>query len=148
MAETATATAAATTTERTRATVQEFLARMAAGDAEGIGELFAERVDWLIAENPDVPWVRPRPTRADAVAHFRELAEAVTPDPEGNTIDAIVVEETEAVVTGTLAGTVRATGRRYWSPFAVRATVEDGLITRYRVYEDSRMFAAACAPRS
>ncbi|MER6139097.1 nuclear transport factor 2 family protein [Streptomyces sparsogenes] len=145
MAETATA---ATTTERTRATVQEFLTRMATGDVEGIGELFAERVDWLIAENPDVPWIRPRATRADAVAHFRELGESLAPDPDGNTVDAIVVEGTEAVVTGTLAGTVRATGRRYRSPFAVRVTVEDGLITRYRVYEDSRMFAAACAPRS
>ncbi|OMI39556.1 nuclear transport factor 2 family protein [Streptomyces sparsogenes] len=143
-----TATAAATTTERTRATIQEFLTRMATGDVEGLRELFAERVDWLIAENPDVPWIRPRATRADAVAHFRELGESLIPDPDGNTVDAIVVEGAEAVVTGTLAGTVRATGRRYWSPFAVRVTVEDGLITRYRVYEDSRMFAAACAPRS
>ncbi|MDT0549663.1 nuclear transport factor 2 family protein [Streptomyces lonegramiae] len=134
------------TTERTRATVQEFLTRMAAGDLERLGALFAERVDWLIAENPDVPWIRPRSTRADAVAHFRELAESLAPDPDGNTIDAIVVEGTEAMVTGVLAGTVRATGKPYRSPFAVRVTVEDGLITRYRVYEDSRMFAAACTP--
>ncbi|MGY0059238.1 nuclear transport factor 2 family protein [Streptomyces sp. LZ34] len=145
MAATATATAA-TTTERTRATVQEFLTRMAAGDLERLGELFAERVDWLIAENPDVPWIRPRTTRADAIAHFRELAEGVAPDPDGNTIDAIVVDGAEAMLAGTLVGTVRATGKPYWSPFAMRVTVEDGLIIRYRVYEDSRMFAAACTP--
>ncbi|MEU5639604.1 nuclear transport factor 2 family protein [Streptomyces milbemycinicus] len=143
----ATATAADTTiSERTRATVQRFLALMAAGDLQGLGELFAERVDWRIAENPDVPWIRPRATRADAVAHFRELGESLAPDPEGNTIDVIVVEEAEAMVTGTLAGTVRATGKRYRSPFAVRVTVEDGLIVRYCVYEDSRMFAEACTP--
>ncbi|MER7787785.1 nuclear transport factor 2 family protein [Streptomyces sp. NPDC097640] len=136
----------AMTTERTRATVQEFLARVAAGDLERLGALFAERVDWLIAENPDVPWIRPRSTRADAVAHFRELAEGVAPALDGNTVDAVVVEGTEAMVTGVLAGTVRATGKRYRSPFAMRVTVEDGLITRYRVYEDSLMFAAACTP--
>ncbi|QKV93134.1 nuclear transport factor 2 family protein [Streptomyces sp. NA02950] len=137
---------AAAVTERTRAAVQELLGRLVAGDPERIAALFAERVDWQIAENPAAWWIRPRSTRADVAAHFRDLAEGVQPYPDGNTVDAVVVDGPEAVLTGTLAGIVRATGRAYHSPFAMRLTVENGLITRYRVYEDSLAIAAACAP--
>lgn len=57
----------------------------------------------------------------------------------------IVVDGTEAMPAGRLGGTVRATGKSFRSPFAMRLTVEEGLITRYRVYEDSLAIAAACA---
>ncbi|MBL1099435.1 nuclear transport factor 2 family protein [Streptomyces coffeae] len=139
-------TTTAAVTERTRATVQELLGRLVEGDPERIAALFAERVDWQIAENPAAWWIRPRSTRADVAAHFRDLAQGVQPDPDGNTVDAVVVDGPGAVLTGTLAGTVRATGRPYRSPFAMRLTVEDGLITRYRIYEDSLAIAVACAP--
>ncbi|MGW6603725.1 nuclear transport factor 2 family protein [Streptomyces sp. NPDC055036] len=132
--------------DRTRATVQELLRRIAEGDPGRIAALFAERVDWHIAENPAVPWIRPRATRADVADHFRELAEGQTPDPAAGSVDALVVEGTEAMLSGTLAGTVRSTGNAFRSPFAMRLTVEDGLITGYRVYEDSLAIAAACTP--
>jgi ketosteroid isomerase-like protein len=133
-------------TDRTRAVAQELLRRIAAGEPERIAALFAEKVNWAIAENPGVPWIRPRATRADVADHFRELAEGQTPDPARTSVDVLVAEGTEAMFAGQLAGTVRATGRAFLSPFALRLTVEDGLITRYRVYEDSLAIAAACAP--
>ncbi|MET8011156.1 nuclear transport factor 2 family protein [Streptomyces sp. NPDC005271] len=136
------------TTDRTRAAVRKFLATLAEGDPDRVAALFAERVDWVIAENPAARWIRPRSTRGDVAAHFRELAEGVRPYAGGNTVDAIVVEGTEAMLTGQLAGTIRATGRPYRSPFAMRLTVEDGLITRYHLYEDSLAIATACAPGS
>ncbi|MCX4819691.1 nuclear transport factor 2 family protein [Streptomyces sp. NBC_01142] len=134
-----------TTTDRTRATVQDFLGRVGEGGPDRIAALFAEKVDWEIAENPTVPWIRPRTTRADVADHFRALAEGQTPDPDATRVDVIVVDGTEAMLSGQLAGTVRATGKSFRSPFAMRLTVEDGLITRYRVYEDSLAIAAACA---
>ncbi|WP_240136852.1 nuclear transport factor 2 family protein [Streptomyces sp. MUM 178J] len=133
-------------TAHTRATVQEFLARTAAASPDDIAALFADEVDWEIADNPSVPWIRPRSTRADVAAHFRELAEGQQPDPGATAVDVIVVEGSEAMLSGRLAGTVRATGKYFTSPFAMRLTVEDGLITRYRVYEDSLAIAAACTP--
>ncbi|MFE9332776.1 nuclear transport factor 2 family protein [Streptomyces sp. NPDC006925] len=130
-----------------RAVVEEFLSRVGAGDPERIAELFAEQVDWMIADNPAVPWVRPRPTRADVAAHFRELAAGVEPTaPRGRPLEALVVEGDEAVVTGNLAGRVRATGKEFVSPFALRLTVERGLVVRYHLYEDGVAVAAACAP--
>ncbi|MFC4611755.1 nuclear transport factor 2 family protein [Streptomyces maoxianensis] len=135
------------TSDRTRATVQDFLGRIAQGEPDRIAALFAEKVDWAIAENPTVPWIRPRSTRADVAEHFRALTDGQTPDPDATAVHVIVVDGREAMLAGRLAGTVRATGKSFRSPFAMWLTVEDGLITRYRVYEDSLAIAAACAGR-
>lgn len=131
----------------TRTVVQEFLKRAGEGDPERIAALFAEKVDWMIAENPVVPWIRPRRTRADVAAHFTELAAGVEPlDGEGRALGALVVEGNEAVITGVLVGRVRATGKEFSSPFALRLTVEEGELTRYHIFEDSLTIAAACQP--
>ncbi|MFE0423084.1 nuclear transport factor 2 family protein [Streptomyces sp. NPDC058953] len=132
-------------TAATRAVVEEFLARLGQGP-EAIAELYAEEVDWYIAPNPDVPWIKPRSTRADIADHYRELAAGQENDPAGTRFDAVVVTGPDAVVVGTLAGTVRATGIGFQSPFALHFTVANGLIVRFRVIEDSLAVAAACAP--
>lgn len=132
-------------TPGTRTVVQLFLQRLGEGDPQRVAALFAEQVDWVIAENPSVPWIRPRSTRADVAAHFAELAAGTLPEEAGSTIEAVVVEGGDAVVTGRLSGVVRATGKPFASPFALRLFVDDGLITAYRVYEDSLAVAAACA---
>ncbi|MEU3756325.1 hypothetical protein AB0H17_26770 [Streptomyces olivoreticuli] len=44
-----------TTTARTRATVQEFLRLTATGDPDRIAVIFADRVDWQIADSPAAP---------------------------------------------------------------------------------------------
>ncbi|MBA6438092.1 nuclear transport factor 2 family protein, partial [Streptomyces sp. GMR22] len=68
------------------------------------------------------------------------------PDQGAFSIDAIVVEGSEAVVMGHLSGTVRATGKTFSGPFALRLSVDDGLITRHHIYENSLSVAAACTP--
>ncbi|MCC9739739.1 nuclear transport factor 2 family protein [Streptomyces sp. MNU89] len=130
----------------TRQSVREFLRRVTEGDPDRIAALYADEVDWMVAENPAVPWIKPRPTRADVAGHWADLA-AHTVSGEGwATVGAIVVDGAEAVVTGELGGTVAATGKTFRSPFALRLTVENGLITRHHVYEDSLAVAAACTP--
>ncbi|MBQ0987320.1 nuclear transport factor 2 family protein [Streptomyces sp. F63] len=131
---------------RTRQVVREFLRRVTEADPDAIASLYAEEVDWMVAANPAVPWIRPRRTRADVAGHWTDLA-AHTVSGEGwATVDAVVVDGAEAVVTGELGGTAGATGKTFRSPFALRLTVEDGLITRHHVYEDSLAVAAACTP--
>ncbi|WP_247746859.1 nuclear transport factor 2 family protein, partial [Streptomyces oryzae] len=129
-----------------RAVVEEFLVRVGEGDAGRIAELFAKEVDWMVAPNPTVPWIRPRSTRADVAAHFRELAAGMEPiGANGRAVEALVVEGDEAMLTGNIAGRVRATGKEFTTPFALRLTVRDGKLTRYHLYEDSLAVAAACA---
>ncbi|MBL1088063.1 MULTISPECIES: nuclear transport factor 2 family protein [Streptomyces] len=143
---TTTTTTTTATTEHTRAVVEEYLRRAAGGDPEHIAAVYAEQVDWMVAENPQVPWIRPRSTRADVAGHWIELAAHTVPGEGAFSIDAIVVEGTDAVLTGHLSGTVRATGKTFEGPFALRLSVEDGLITRHHVYENSLSVAEACTP--
>lgn len=141
-------TGTGSTSEQTRAVVEEYLRRVADPEAgpEEIAAVYAEQVDWQIAPNPAVPWIRPRSTRADVAGHWIELAEHTVAEEGGARIDALVVEGAEAVLTGHLHGVVRATGKTYRSPFALRLTIADGEIIRHHIYEDSLAIAAACTP--
>ncbi|MBT2437099.1 nuclear transport factor 2 family protein [Streptomyces sp. ISL-22] len=140
------ATTASTVTEETRAVVQEFLAARLAGDTGRLVALFADEVDWLLAENPTVPWIRPRSTGAECAAQAAELMEHTVPEDARASLDAFLVDGTDAVLTGHVSGTVRATGKSFEGPFALRLTVEDGRITRHHLYENSLSIAEACAP--
>ncbi|MFJ4981675.1 nuclear transport factor 2 family protein [Streptomyces coeruleorubidus] len=132
--------------ESTRAVVQEFLAARLAGDTERLVELFADEVDWVLADNPGVPWIRPRSTAAECAAQFTELMEHTVPEDARASLDAFLVDGADAVLTGHLSGTVRATGKSFEGPFALRLTVEDGRITRHHLYENSLSIAEACTP--
>ncbi|MDA3625772.1 nuclear transport factor 2 family protein [Saccharopolyspora sp. WRP15-2] len=131
----------------TRSTVEDFLRRLAEGDPDRIAEVFAEQVDWVLdwpAEgHPAVPWIRPRSTRADVADHFRTIAEFHVPGEAAGSAARILVEGNEAVVLGDIRQTAKATGKAYTALCALHLVVEDGLITRYAVYEDSLTVAEA-----
>ncbi|MFH8289013.1 nuclear transport factor 2 family protein [Streptomyces sp. NPDC018059] len=136
---------AAGTAAHTRAVVTEFLAARLAGDTGRMVELFADDVDWMLAENPGVPWIRPRSTGAECAAQSAELAAHTVPEDARASLDTFLVDGADAVLMGHLSGTVRATGKSFEGPFALRLTVEDGRITRHHLYENSRSIAEACA---
>ena len=141
-----------TTATTTRAVIEELLRRIGAGDPERIAELYADHGDWKLNwpqdehGRPATPWIRPRSSRADAAAHYRELAANHLPDQAATEIERILVDGTDAVVLGEIRQTARATGRPYRARFALHLTVEDGLIVRHHVYEDSLAVARAFAP--
>ena len=136
----------ASTAEATRAVGQQFLAARLAGDTAQLTKLFADEVDWQLADNPAVPWIRPRSTAAECAAQFTELMEHTVPDLAHASIDAFLIDGTDAVLMGHISGTVRATGKAFEGPFALHLTVEDGRITRHRLYENSLSIAEACTP--
>jgi uncharacterized protein len=138
-------TTASSVAEATRAVVREFLDARMAGDTGRLVALFADEVDWLLAENPTVPWIRPRSTAAECAAQFTELMEHTVPEDARASIDTFLVDGTDAVLMGHVSGTVRATGKSFEGPFALHLTVEDGRITRHHLYENSRSIAEACA---
>lgn len=137
---------ASSNSETTRAVVQEFLAARLAGDTERLVALFADEVDWVLAENPAAPWIRPRSTAAECAAQFTELMEYTVPEDARASVDTLVVDGIDAVLLGHLSGTVRATGKSFAGPFALHLTVENGRITRHRLYENSLSIAEACTP--
>ncbi|GAA4029319.1 nuclear transport factor 2 family protein [Allokutzneria multivorans] len=133
----------------TRDTVMELLRRIGEGDPARIAELYAPQTDWQLdwpeAEHgrAETPWIRHRSTRADAAAHFREIGENHVPGEAATEIERILVDGDEAVVLGEIRQTAKSTGRAYRARFALHLTVEDGLITRHHVYEDSLAVAQA-----
>ncbi|UFS96656.1 nuclear transport factor 2 family protein [Nocardia huaxiensis] len=135
----------ATTTTRT--VVEELLTRIGAGDPEAIAELYAPTSDWKLNwpdhehNRPATPWIRHRTTRADAADHFRELALHHIPQAAGTVIERILFDGPDAVVLGEIRQTARPTARPY--RFALHLTVENGLITRHHVYEDTLAVAQA-----
>ncbi|MCX5144880.1 MULTISPECIES: nuclear transport factor 2 family protein [unclassified Streptomyces] len=142
----ATSPGSTTVTDATRAVVQEFLAARLDGDTDRIAALFADEVDWLLAENPVVPWIRPRRTAAECAAQAAELARHTVPEDARASVGTFLVDGADAVLTGHLSGTVRATGKAFAGPFALHLTVEDGRITRHHLYENSLSIAEACTP--
>ncbi|MEU6117839.1 nuclear transport factor 2 family protein [Streptomyces sp. NPDC047117] len=139
--------------DTTRDVVTELLRRIGEGEPERIAELYADDADWKLDWPEDehgraeTPWIRHRTTRADAAAHYRELAEHHLPEAVGTEIERILVDGPDAVVTGEIRRTARATHRPYRARFALHLTVENGLITRHHVYEDSLAVARAFAPK-
>ncbi|TWV55487.1 ketosteroid isomerase [Streptomyces misionensis] len=136
----------------TRATVHELLARIDEGEPDRIAELYADdcdwRLDWPEDEHgrPDTPWIRHRATRADAAAHYRELAAHHVPEKAATTVERILFDGEDAVLLGVLRQTAAPTGRSYAARFALHLTVRDGLVVRHHVYEDSLAVARAFAP--
>ncbi|WP_067665337.1 nuclear transport factor 2 family protein [Nocardia miyunensis] len=133
----------------TRAVVEELLRRIGAGDPDAIAALYAPVTDWKLNwpehehGRPATPWIRRRATRADAAEHFREIARHHVPEQVGTVIERILVDGADAVVLGEIRQTARYTGRAYRSRFALHVTIDDGLIVRYHVYEDSLAVARA-----
>jgi ketosteroid isomerase-like protein len=140
------APAVSSNSETTRAVVQEFLAARLAGNTERLVALFADEVDWVLAENPAAPWIRPRSTAAECAAQFTELMEHTVPEDARASVDTFLVDGTDAVLMGHVSGTVRATGKSFAGPFALLLTVENGRITRHHLYENSLSIAEACTP--
>jgi ketosteroid isomerase-like protein len=93
-----------------------------------------------------VPWIRPRSTAAECAAQFTELMEHTVPEDARACVDTFLVDGTDAVLTGHVSGTVRATGKSFEGPFALHLTVEGGRITGHRLYENSLSIAEACTP--
>jgi ketosteroid isomerase-like protein len=126
----------------TREVVLELLRRVAGGDPEEIAELYSEEIAWKLDWPPGdyastVPWIRQRTTRSGIAEHFRLLAEHHVAEQSSAEVTSVLVDGPDAIVIGELHNVARPTGRSYDAAFALHLTVEDGLITRHHVYEDS-----------
>ncbi|MEV7289318.1 nuclear transport factor 2 family protein [Streptomyces sp. NPDC093252] len=136
----------------TRTVVEELLRRIAAGDPERVAELYADDTDWKLSWPEEehgraaTPWIRPRRTRADAAAHYRDLGAYHRPEEVDTRVERVLVDGADAVVLGEIRQTAAATGRAYRARFALHLTVTDGLVVRHHVYEDSLAVSQAFTP--
>jgi ketosteroid isomerase-like protein len=127
------------------ATVNQFLGALATRDLETLVGLYAPDVDWEIAGNEKLaPWLGRRGSRAE-VREFYELLWASV-EPVSIDVEHMLYDGDHCVVTGQLSARMLATGRLFDSMFSVHLTVSDGMITRYRLQEDSWALVVALTP--
>lgn len=131
------------TQQDTETTVTKLFDRVASG-APGaeLAEFFSENVDWYIPGNTaEVPWIGRKHGRAGVAEFYEQLA--IHTSAEQFTLGSILTDGTQCVVLGELLTRVNRTGERISTEFAVDIRVEDGLITRYHMFEDTYAVAMA-----
>lgn len=130
----------------TAETTNMFLKRLGAQDAEGLGELFAEEIDWVVRGNAALtPWAGRRHRRSEVPTYFRDLWTALVPGGSVVSIEAIVIDGEEAVIFAVFDHVAAPTNRPFHTDVAMRLTVTGGKVTRMHLYEDTAAVAAAFA---
>ncbi|WP_342235412.1 nuclear transport factor 2 family protein [Inquilinus sp. OTU3971] len=127
----------------TRAALERYIAAMRSdATPEAVASLFTEDADWDIPGAVDrVPWIGRRHGRAGAADFVRALWDGI--EPIRFDVTAIAAEGDRAFAAGTLESRAKRTGRIMRSDFVIDATVRDGLISRFRLLEDSFAVAEA-----
>jgi ketosteroid isomerase-like protein len=77
---------------------------------------------------------------AEALRTFQEHCDVEAGEVS---IDQLLIYRSDAVVVGTSSRQVVTTGKRFTMAFALQLTVENGLINRHHMYEDSLAVAEA-----
>ena len=127
-------------------TTNTFLERLGAQDAEGLGELFAEEIDWVVPGDPELtPWAGRRSRKSDVPAYFRALWAALEPGKSIVSVESVVTDGDEAVIFAVFDHVAAPTGRPFHTDVAMRLTAAEGKITRMHLYEDTAATAAAFA---
>jgi len=127
---------AMSTNDLTLNTVQAFLCAMGSRNLDAIVELFSEQVNWFIpGDEVLAPWLGKRVGKVGVRDFFSLLWPAT--EPISAQVDHLFVEGDKAVVIGEFSTRMLATGKVVDSLFHIHLTVADGLITRYRLLEDS-----------
>jgi uncharacterized protein (TIGR02246 family) len=117
--------------------VNELLQRLGDRDAEAVGQLFAEKIDWYVPGNSDLPWVGQRVSREQVPEYFHTLWPHFVDGKSIVTVEKVVIDGDDAVILGVFQHTVASTGRTFRTPTAMHVTVVDGKIVKLQLYEDT-----------
>jgi ketosteroid isomerase-like protein len=129
-------------TTDTQAIVGEFLQFLTQRNLENLVGLFSEQVDWYIpGDRKKAPWLGRRNSREE-VRQFYELLWEST-EPLSAQIDQLLTAGNTAVITGDFSTKMLQTNKVVDSLFSIQLTVENGLIVRYRLLEDSYAVSVA-----
>jgi ketosteroid isomerase-like protein len=130
----------------TRAVVENLLGRLQAADAEGVGQLFADDIDWYVPGHPSLPWTGRRNRREQVAEYLETMWPHFVPGESKIELDKVVVEDGDAVVFSNFQHTVKANGRTFSTPTAIRLVVTGGEITKLELFEDTLAVSNAFFP--
>lgn len=122
----------------TQDTINKFFQAVGSLDPDLASFVFAEHVDFYIAESKLMPWTGKRTTRFEVSQALKLLFAAHVDGEERFDLDHIFIDGSQAAVFGLAGRLVKSTGKRFTARFCMRFTVENELITRFLMLEDSR----------
>ncbi|MDO6761729.1 hypothetical protein Q4566_16090 [Tamlana sp. 2_MG-2023] len=123
-------------TSQTQATIENFLKFLSIRNLNQITKLFSNEVDWFIpGDETKAPWLGKRSSRKE-VEQFYDLLWSST-EPISAQISNILIDHENAVITGEFSTKMLQTGKIVSSLFCIVMIVENNLITKYRLLEDS-----------
>ncbi|MEF3099696.1 hypothetical protein EC841_10580 [Raoultella ornithinolytica] len=132
------------TIQTPQAVTEAFFHRIAtAEDVNEIAELVSENVDWLVAGNTQVvPWIGRKHGRKGVAEFYAQIRSQIS--SEHFEIKDILIKDKHVVAIGELASRVKKTNKLIETEFVLDMHIEDGLITRFRMFEDSYAVSEAC----
>ncbi len=119
--------------------VKDVFAAIGKGDINYVLNQLANDIDWQSpatgSTSGAIPWARPRYSREEVGAFFKELLEKVKlVEMKPITYTA---QDDRVIVEGYTHGIVNSTGREYTSNWLMAITVENGKCIRMRHYYDT-----------
>ena len=123
--------------------VAALLNRLEAGDATGVGELFAEEIDWYVPGPDDLPWTGRRTRPEEVSEFFLTLMSQFKPDTSTTTLDRILIDGDGAAIFTTVERTFASSGLSFTNPMVMLLEVGDAKIVKLHMYEDTRTIANA-----
>lgn len=122
--------------ENTKIVVEKFLQFLSERNLDELIELFAGDVDWDIpGDQEKAAWLGKR-TDKNSVREFYELLWSNT-EPISAELEKLLVDENYAVIIGNFETKMLQTGKIVRSFFCIQLTLENDLIKKYRLFEDS-----------
>lgn len=119
--------------------VQQFFANFGQGNLPAALDTLAEDVDWQSpvtrTEPEEISWAKPRHSREEVAAFFKEMLEKVQPE-RLETLD-FTAQGDRVIVEGRNRGTVKSTGRTYEHDWVMVFTLLKGKIIKLRHYYDT-----------
>lgn len=120
----------------TRHIINNYLQALSARNLHAMHSLFAAEVDWYIPGNQEVaPWTGRRHTKQEIMDFFRMLWKQTIPIAAN--IDHIFVDGKKAVISGDFKTGMLQTEKICASLFFIQITVENGVIVKYHLLEDT-----------
>lgn len=127
----------------TRQTAEKFFGFIDAKNPEKIASMVAENVDWYIFESKYMPWTGHRHKREEIAELFKTLFSYFIDGSEKLEAKSFMVQGNEVAVFGTIERTVKKTGKHFKMPLAIHLTVENNLITKLSLYEETLIIEKA-----
>jgi ketosteroid isomerase-like protein len=128
---------------KTKETVDKFFGYVGAKNPEKIASMVSENVDWYIFESKYMPWTGHRSKREEISELFKTLFSYFIDGSEKLEAQSFILQGKEVAVFGFVERTVKKNGKHFKMPLAIHLTVENNLISKFSLYEETLIIEKA-----